>query len=407
MLAKFPTATPSDIENGYPYLDQARLDIGAKQRMSRFPWKGQFSPDLIDYLLESFCKKPSTVLDPFCGSGTVLYESIRKGHSAIGVEVNPAAWMLSAVSGYSKFDVSRRRAARREYHSLLPSVLTGGDDLFGSLGRRTQWCDDFVGLLLAVTQLLANGNGQACSERSLGRAVKSVSAVLDEIEQGAGRSRISLADARQLEVETGSVDFVITSPPYINVFNYHQNYRPTAEALAWKPLEAARSEIGANRKHRQNRILTVIQYALDMTQCLNEMGRVLSPTGAAVLTVGRTSNVLGVPFRNSEMIAKLVSGGHLFRIQATASRSFVNRYGEAIYEDILILRKKSTEPLKMERARDVAKETLVDAIRVYGSVQGDMLTQALNALQTVQPSPLFSVSVPPAFKIIAAEVGKL
>ena len=33
------------------------------------------------------------------------------------------------------------------------------------------------------------------------------------------------ADARALPVESGSADLVLTSPPYINVHNYHQKYR--------------------------------------------------------------------------------------------------------------------------------------------------------------------------------------
>lgn len=42
---------------------------------------------------------------------------------------------------------------------------------------------------------------------------------------------------------------VLTSPPYINVYNYHQQYRASAEALGWDLLEVAKTEIGSNRKH--------------------------------------------------------------------------------------------------------------------------------------------------------------
>ena len=67
-------------------------------------------------------------------------------------------------------------------------------------------------------------------------------------------------------INNDSIDFVITSPPYINVFNYHQNYRKSVEATGFNVLEVARSEIGSNRKFRSNRFLTVIQYALDIYQ---------------------------------------------------------------------------------------------------------------------------------------------
>lgn len=49
------------------------------------------------YLLETekFCPKGGVVLDPFCGSGTVLLESIVSGRNAIGADANPIARLIS------------------------------------------------------------------------------------------------------------------------------------------------------------------------------------------------------------------------------------------------------------------------------------------------------------------------
>lgn len=41
--------------------------------------------------------KRSTILDPFCGSGTVLLESNLRGHDAVGVDINPLARLISRV----------------------------------------------------------------------------------------------------------------------------------------------------------------------------------------------------------------------------------------------------------------------------------------------------------------------
>lgn len=105
-----------------------------------------------------------------------------------------------------------------------------------------------------------------------------------------------LMDARQMSIAADTIDAIITSPPYINVFNYHQNYRAATELLGWHPLEAARSEIGANRKHRMNRFLTVVQYCLDMSQCIDDMARTLRTGAPLVIVLGRESKVLGAPF---------------------------------------------------------------------------------------------------------------
>lgn len=80
------------------------------------------------------------------------------------------------------------------------------------------------------------------------------------------------SDARKTPLANESVDFVITSPPYINVFNYHQNYRKSVEKIGLDVLHVARSEIGANRKFRQNRFLTVVQYCMDLAEVLMFLG---------------------------------------------------------------------------------------------------------------------------------------
>ncbi len=42
-------------------------------------------------------QSPLAILDPFCGSGTVLLEGILRGHHVIGIDVNPIARLISRV----------------------------------------------------------------------------------------------------------------------------------------------------------------------------------------------------------------------------------------------------------------------------------------------------------------------
>jgi DNA modification methylase len=44
-----------------------------------------------------FSRKGSTILDPFCGSGTVLLEALLAGRSAAGIDINPLARLISEV----------------------------------------------------------------------------------------------------------------------------------------------------------------------------------------------------------------------------------------------------------------------------------------------------------------------
>ncbi|HET7076644.1 MAG TPA: hypothetical protein VFM49_04270, partial [Chloroflexia bacterium] len=49
---------------------QQKLDIAARSRTSLFPWRGQFSPEFIEFMLGQFAPSGGVVADPFVGSGT-------------------------------------------------------------------------------------------------------------------------------------------------------------------------------------------------------------------------------------------------------------------------------------------------------------------------------------------------
>lgn len=78
-------------------IPQEKLDILEKTRSNLFAWRGQFSPQLIEVILNSYCLSNSVILDPFAGSGTVLLEAGILELEAYGFEINPAAWILSKI----------------------------------------------------------------------------------------------------------------------------------------------------------------------------------------------------------------------------------------------------------------------------------------------------------------------
>ena len=55
----------------------------------RFPAK--FHPPVVHSLLRSYTTEGQTVLDPFCGSGTLLVAAAAEGRHALGVDVDPVA----------------------------------------------------------------------------------------------------------------------------------------------------------------------------------------------------------------------------------------------------------------------------------------------------------------------------
>jgi hypothetical protein len=189
------------------------------------------------------------------------------------------------------------------------------------------------------------------------------------------------------------VGFVITSPPYINVFNYHQNYRRSVEVLGWDLLRVARSEIGSNRANRGNRFSTVVQYCLDIAAVLQEISRVLHTRGRAVFVVGHESKVLGVPFYNADIIQQIATASGLFEVTLRQKRVFTNRFGEAIREDVLNLVKSSNEVVRnltLQVARSVARSALETGVGVVPANNGRLLSEALARIHDIHGTPVFS-----------------
>jgi DNA modification methylase len=57
-----------------------------------------YPPHLVRHYLEDFgLDRKSTVLDPFCGTGTTLVETRLNGIQAIGLEANPFPYFASSV----------------------------------------------------------------------------------------------------------------------------------------------------------------------------------------------------------------------------------------------------------------------------------------------------------------------
>ena len=391
-------------ETDEPQLQQSRLDIIDRSRTSRLPWRGQFSPELIEYLLETVCPKASVVFDPFCGSGTVLFETAQRGGLGFGAEVNPAAWHLASLASFCALATEQQGFVRSKLRSLREELARKGD-----LFSRALTPDDISALIasadtdpmlrmcLAAVMLLGMGDKPEWTADAAARGLVAVEALLRDLATYTGTGIPYLADARSTPLEAQSVEAVVTSPPYINVFNYHQNYRPAAELLGWSPLEAAQSEIGANRKHRMNRFLTVVQYCLDMAQALDEMSRVCKVGAPVVLVVGRESNVLGAAFRNADLLMRLMERSKAFDIRQSVERVFTNRFGQRIYEDIIVARCAGHARIALDFARSIGTDALDAAMALVPDKNRAALNAARVISSKVQPSRLLSITQPSAF----------
>lgn len=385
-------------------LPAAVLNIIEKRRSNLFAWRGQFSPQLIEALVQAYAEPDSLVLDPFMGSGTVLAEGAALGHEVHGCEVNPAALAIARLYEFCNLDASAREALLAEVEGLLDKNLPTRLPLFGerpdrasendaevlrtALGAR----DERVRSVLQAYLVLFDSRDPSETSDAWGRWQAMKRTILS-LPTATRPIRAHFADARRLPIRDRTVNFVVSSPPYVNVFNYHHNYRRAVESLGWDPLVIARSEIGSNRKFRQNRFLTVVQYSVDMALTLRELWRVCAEHARLLLILGKESNVQMTPFFNSSLVSSVAVGVCGYKLIFQQQRVFQNRFGQDIYEDILhltptVVMSQLDEQQSIASARRLAVDVLVEARNRVPTDKRVFLDQAIDDAHAVFPSPI-------------------
>jgi hypothetical protein len=386
-------------------IPQGVLDLANRSRRNLFPWRGQFSPELVEAFLWHYAADSDHVADPFAGVGTTLFEAARRGLPATGLEINPAAVVMAESIQFAGMSQEARRQACHKARAVLEREVLSRMPLFrGPSGAAPPLVQQVARIARdlrpnhpAAANVVANVLIRAMATRqpvgpdAFLRALRQHEAVILHLPHSGARYEMYLADAREGPLQAGACNLVVTSPPYINVFNYHQNHRPAMELLGWNVLEVAKSELGANRKHRGNRFLTVVQYCLDMAEALLELRRMLADSGRAIVVMGRESNVRGVSFRNGCIVGALAAGAGL-DLAMRQERKFQNKFGQLIYEDILHLKpRRGWYPATLDfEPRALAVYLLEQALDgAQGDVTGD-IRGAIKAADSVAPSPHFA-----------------
>lgn len=311
-----------------------------------FVFPHSYSPALVRHLLERLSVEDgASVLDPFCGAGTTLLESSLAGMSPVGVDLLPLATLVSR----AKLSRPAPRALEEASMRAVAAAHAAATAEPGSPLLRRALDSGVYGQLVAALETADAGPAGRCvrvavaaSVRSLSRlvadggwlrsAVPSVEGSLaheaiatallriqEDVEAVRGRhsGRVFAADARRLPLADGSVQAVITSPPYPNRHDYTRVFGVELDLLfglgdAVKSLRyrAMRSHPEAHppklrppayrepaalsgavasvaEDHEDRRIARMLSgYFEDAYAVLLELRRVLAPGGRAALVVG-------------------------------------------------------------------------------------------------------------------------
>lgn len=385
---------------------QDRLNVTQKRRSNLFNWRGQFTPEFVEYMLDEFTNKSDFIIDPFSGSGTVLQEAILKEMAVQGFEINPSAYAMSKFFTFANDDLNLRwhlisqlenkintliqplngqkvYVETSDYRTSFEHLLNIGRELIPLLDKKEK-------ILWLNILFLSERDKKMTLKNSILKSFLYIKTALLKLPFSAQSVHAHLKDARVVgEVNHNNTDLILTSPPYINVFNYHQNYRALVELFNFDILKVANSEFGSNRKNRGNRFKTVIQYCLDMEQSIHSFWNALKYDGKLILVLGRESNVRNTAFYNGQIVSDIIKQTNGFEEISTLERKFTNKFGVDIKEDILIFRK-TNEMSDIKNARNIAVKHLEKSLpSLAGEIKFDV-EDALKSINDIAPSPIFN-----------------
>lgn len=318
------------------------------------PFPARMAPELSEGFLDRLADH-STVLDPMMGSGSFPLAAARRGHRAIGTDTDPLA-VLIAQTAASHFDTDELLGYARK----MVSRFTVDDYRDHVIGKRTGdfidfWFDSetrdkLAGLVRGIKEappefrsalwsafsrlIITKDNGaskardvshsrphrvrETASFDVVEKFLPSVSTVARRVEarrhlgvgHPTGESHGSFtplrSDGRSIPLAHGTVDAVMTSPPYLVAIDYLRGHRMS---LVWMGYDieylrelrgtnigscrggAAESEVQRVQEIATSGVLAtkdvrlVNRYVSDMWGVIAEISRVLKDGGEATFVI--------------------------------------------------------------------------------------------------------------------------
>ena len=243
------------------------------------PWIAGYSASFVDGVISAYVshKKTALILDPFCGVGTTLLQAVLRGHETVGFEINPYPALASRaklnaptikLADLDRAIVSMRRASAKWQNGLpskdlQPPPLKSRLPFFSpNVEKQALHALSFINRLepetifdlfrIAFGAVMVSFSNYSY-EPSLGSRPAVGKPLIEDADVGQvlfmklsqiradimwvqeemqgkplGKGKVINSDffSANDNLETGIVDLMVTSPPYMNNYHYVRNTRP-------------------------------------------------------------------------------------------------------------------------------------------------------------------------------------
>jgi DNA modification methylase len=213
------------------------------------PYMGRIKPAFAHWIIKTMTVPGDTILDPFCGIGTVPLEADLLGRKGIGIDLNDYAIAISKskfdrrtlndnINWLSKVNLKDQDVdisniseyIKKFYHiKTLKEILKLRDKLIAdrrnfllgcllgiSHGHRPQYLSAWTGYIVPFNSVKTEAEYKEVIPRMVAKVKRTYKSDIPL----KTNSLIMKQDARNINLSTSSVDVIVSSPPYFDTIDY-------------------------------------------------------------------------------------------------------------------------------------------------------------------------------------------